>query len=188
MDSRGSLERSLRQYMVSRYLVGAAVLGSAEALWSCWQSLTGLVGGACSEQIEPWAEECGKMQSRSGVPGGSREGGYDSIRGRVALVPFLHGRSLADNGLSVVGLSFGLLGFCERFADNGYLLCLRLKHKLPRCFPACEFADFERTSQLADAPGSRGLDRWHVEMTRCHALEVVSRASACSSLTGPCMA
>jgi hypothetical protein len=121
MDSRGSLERrlgSVHGKFVSRSLVQLSSCTPAGALWSCWQTLTGLNGGASSEQVEPWAEGSGKMQSRPGVPGGSRESGYDSIRERVALVPFLHGRILADGRPSAVGLSFGtqrvLPTFCEQ--------------------------------------------------------------------------
>lgn len=44
------------------------------------------------------------------MAGGLRASGYDSIRERVALVSFLHGRSLANGRPSAVGLSFGLQG------------------------------------------------------------------------------
>jgi hypothetical protein len=134
MDSRGSLERrlgSVHGKFVSRSLVQLSSCTPAEALWSCWQTLTGLVGEHLQNRLGRGPKEAGRC-SRGRVCPAARESGYDSIRERVAL------GLLADGRPSAVGLSFGLKGFCQRFASNGYLLCLRLKHKLPRCFPACE--------------------------------------------------
>jgi hypothetical protein len=70
----GRSSEDLNLYIASMYLVGAAVL----QLKPCGQLVIMLADldrsrwGTESEQIEPWAEECGKMQSRPVMPGGSR--------------------------------------------------------------------------------------------------------------------